>query len=190
MKQFNEEYAVCKQQVLNELSQTLDSVDVVALERLSKDILSSKKVFLVGVGRVLLSLQAFAKRLSHLGVDAHCVGDICEPAITEEDLLIVGSGSGMSVFPVAIAKVARKYNAKIVHIGSNPHGDVAEYTDYMVRIPVRTKLYLEDEINSQQPMTSLFEQSLYLVGDILAMMIIRKQNLDLRELWQFHANLE
>lgn len=190
MKPFGNEYAVCKQQVLNELSQTLDSVDLVALERLSNDIMSSKKVFVVGVGRVLLSLQAFAKRLSHLGVDAHVVGDICEPAITEEDLLIVGSGSGMSVFPVAIAKVARRYNAKIVHIGSNPHGDVAEYADYMVRIPVRTKLYLDDEIDSQQPMTSLFEQALYLVGDIIAMMLIRERNIDLKELWQYHANLE
>ena len=44
--------------------------------------------------------------------------------------------------------------------------------DFMVRIPVRTKNYLEDEIDSCQPMTSLFEQAVLLVGDILAKIII------------------
>ena len=39
-------------------------------------------------------------------------------------------------------------------------------------------------------MTSLFEQSLLLVGDILAKMIIEKENLDMKGLWQYHANLE
>ena len=60
----------------------------------------------------------------------------------------------------------------------------------MVRIPVRTKLYLNDEIDSQQPMTSLFEQSLLLFGDIVAKMIIDERKLDLKGLWQHHANLE
>jgi 6-phospho-3-hexuloisomerase len=67
---------------------------------------------------------------------------------------------------------------------------MAEYTDLMVRIPVRTKLGLEDEIRSGQPMTSLFEQSLLILGDIIACMIIEKKGLDLHNLWQFHANLE
>lgn len=60
----------------------------------------------------------------------------------------------------------------------------------MVRIPVRTKYYLEDEIGSAQPMTSLFEQSLLLLGDIVAKMIIECRHLDMEALWQYHANLE
>ena len=39
-------------------------------------------------------------------------------------------------------------------------------------------------------MTSLFEQSLLLMGDILAKMIIEQKQLDMKALWQFHANLE
>ena len=60
----------------------------------------------------------------------------------------------------------------------------------MVRVPVRTKYYLEDEIDSQQPMTSLFEQTLLLLGDIVAKMLIDRQGLDMKGLWQYHANLE
>ena len=81
-------------------------------------------------------------------------------------------------------------DCKIVHIGSNPNSEMKEIADYMVRIPVRTKLYLEDEIDSCQIMTSLFEQCLLLLGDILAKMIVESRNIDMKALWQYHANLE
>ena len=67
---------------------------------------------------------------------------------------------------------------------------MSAYADYMVRIPVRTKEYLDDEIDSCQPMTTLFEQSLLLLGDILAKMIIEEKQLDMKALWRYHANLE
>lgn len=187
---FEYRYTESCTQVLKELGETLNRIDVNALERLSKDLFEAKKVFFVGVGRVEMSLHSIAKRMAHLGIDAHCVGDVCEPAITDEDLLIVGSGSGMSLFPVVIARKAKTFNAKVVHIGSNPHGDMEDIADYMVRIPVRTKLYLEDEIDSCQPMTTLFEQALLLIGDILAKIIIEQKRIDLKGLWQYHANLE
>lgn len=177
--------------ILAEMQRALEQVNGGEVKRLVTDIIFADKVFVVGVGRVLMSLQAMAKRLAHLGIDAHVVGDITEPAITEKDLLIVGSGSGSSLFPVAIAKKAKDFHAKVVHIGSNPHGDVADVADYMVRIPVRTKLYLEDEINSQQPMTSLFEQTLYVLGDTIALMIMNEKKIDdISKLWEHHANLE
>lgn len=177
--------------VLEELSRTLNSIDPASLERLADEILAADQVFFVGVGRVLLSLQSVCKRLAHLGIKAHYVGEITEPAITKNDLLIVGSGSGASLFPLGIAKKARSAaDCRIVHIGSNLNSEMKEIADFMVRIPVRTKFYLDDEIDSCQPMTSLFEQSLLLVGDILAKMIIEHRKLDMKGLWQYHANLE
>lgn len=188
---FSEEYKQTLNDVMSELNQALGSIDPASLERLTDDILSADKVFFVAVGRVLLAMQCVCKRLTHLGISAHCVGDITEPAITDKDLLIVGSGSGNSLFPLEIARKARELvNCRIVHVGSNPHSQMKDIADYMVRIPVRTKLYLDDEIESRQPMTSLFEQSILLLGDILAKIIIEKENLDMKSLWQYHANLE
>ena len=162
-----------------------------AMERLAQAILEADQVFFVGVGRVLLSLQCVCKRLAHLGIRAHYVGEITEPAITEKDLLIVGSGSGASLFPLGIAKKARSaVGCRIVHIGSNPNSEMKDIADFMVRIPVRTKFYLEDEIDSCQIMTSLFEQSVLLLGDILAKIIVEQRQLDMKALWQYHANLE
>lgn len=185
------DYKEAREQIIFEINEALSKVDAKSIDRLIDDILSSDRVFLTGVGRVYLSLQAFAKRLSHLGVEAYCVGDTIERAMTKKSLLIVGSGSGCSIVPVAIAKKAKEFGGKVVHIGSNPNGDVAQYSDYMVRIPTRTRLYLEEEMDSKQPMTSLFEQSLLLLGDAVSMLIIeRSQERDLRSLWINHANLE
>ena len=188
---FAEHYSKTCSDITSELERTLHSIDPAQVEQLKDAILQADQVFFVGVGRVMLSLQSICKRLAHLGIKAHYVGEITEPAITEIDLLIVGSGSGASLFPLGIAKKARAAaNCKIVHIGSNPNSEMKDIADFMVRIPVRTKLYLEDEIDSCQPMTTIFDQSLLLLGDILAKMMIEEKGLDMKGLWQYHANLE
>ncbi len=183
-------YGEIRELVLKELEVSLSSIKEEEVERLIDIVLNSEKVFFVGVGRVLLSLQAMAKRWAHLGINTHFVGEITEPAITPRDVLIVGSGSGTTLFPAGIAKKAHDIGAKVVHIGSNPNSELKDIVEFMVRIPVRTKYYLEDEIDSKQPMTSLFEQSLLLLGDIVAKMIIERRHLDMKGLWQYHANLE
>lgn len=191
MSSFAKQYQDTCAGVLDELRRTLDSIDPASVEQLAQAILEADQVFFVGVGRVLLSLQCVCKRLAHLGIRAHYVGEITEPAITEKDLLIVGSGSGASLFPLGIAKKARSaVGCRIVHIGSNPNSEMKDIADFMVRIPVRTKFYLEDEIDSCQIMTSLFEQSVLLLGDILAKIIVEQRQLDMKALWQYHANLE
>ena len=176
--------------ILKEITMACDTVNEAQADLLVDAVLAAEKIFLIGVGRVKLSLEAFSKRLNHLGIKAFVVGDINEPAITEKDLLIVGSGSGETVIPLSIARIAKRYNAKVAHIGSNPESSLKELTDVFVRIPVKTKLNLPDELNSEQIMSSLFEQTLYIVCDSVAMTIAGRKSLVIKDLWQYHANLE
>ncbi|MDT2674919.1 6-phospho-3-hexuloisomerase [Enterococcus dongliensis] len=184
------EYKIVEKKIVKEIAATLDSIDVQEVEQLVVEIEKANRVFFVGVGRVLLSLEGIAKRLAHLGIQTVVVGQITEPAITENDLLIVGSGSGESSFPLAIAKKAKSFKAKVAHIGSNANSSMKEYSDFFIRIPVQTKLALPGEISSVQPMTSLFEQCLLLLGDSIALMMIEEKSIDMPSLWQYHANLE
>lgn len=186
MTEFKDNYKL----ILKEIDSALNSVEQKPVDQFTELLINAEKVFVVGVGRVMLSLQAFAKRLNHIGVKTWFVGEINEPAITENDLLIVGSGSGESVFPVAIAKIAKKHHAKIVHIGSTPKSSLAPVTDLMLRIPVKTNLALPGEINSKQVMSSLFEQSLYILADAVVLQIVKSQKIDIKALWKNHANLE
>jgi 6-phospho-3-hexuloisomerase len=176
--------------IIGECKEALSVIPVEQTAALIKAVLEAEQVFFVGVGRVLLSLKAIAKRWAHLGIRTHIVGEITEPAITSKDILIVGSGSGESLIPVAIAKKAAELGASIVYIGSNAESTVAQLAALTVRVPVRTKLEKPDEIMSSQPMTSLFEQTLLLYGDAVAMMLVEEQNITLKDLWKQHANLE
>jgi 6-phospho-3-hexuloisomerase len=176
--------------VLKEVCAALRAVDPMQIDALVDTIRGADKVFVTGVGRVRLSMMAWVKRLNHLGIRAYCVGDLNEPAISNQDLLLVGSGSGESVVPLAIARVASSLGAKIVHIGSNPSSSLAPIADFMLRIPVRTRLELEDELPSEQIMTSLFEQVLFILGDVVCLIIAKREELDLAGLWLHHANLE
>lgn len=183
-------YEAASEQVLVELHNSLASVNAKEINQLIDEVLQARRVFFAGAGRTLLSLQAIAKRWAHLGIDAHVVGEITEPAMTTKDILIAGSCGGTAMLPVGVAQKARAIGARVVHIGSNSSGPLRDIADFMVRIPVRTKLELEDEIDSRQPMTSLFEQSLLLLGDIVAMMMIDRRGLVMKQLWENHANLE
>lgn len=176
--------------VIDEITKSLTAINPTSVKKYLEAIEKAEKVFFVGVGRVLLSLKAICKRYAHLGIHTVVVGDITEPAITDKDVLVVGSGSGETTFPLEIAKKAKKIGATVIHVGSNPEGRISNYTNIFVRIPVESKSKYPDEIQSSQPMTSLFEQSLLLFGDITSMMIVEKKDISLPDLWQYHANLE
>ena len=176
--------------VLEECKKVLLAVKEEDTAYLMERVLAAKKVFFVGVGRVMLSLQAIAKRWAHIGIETHLVGEITEPAIRPGDLLIAASGSGESLFPKEIAKKAKAIGAEVIMIGSNRESTLAKTADYMVRVPTNTKMMCDDEIPSQQIMTSLFEQFLLLYGDIVAKIIVDRNQIDMKSLWQFHANLE
>ncbi len=183
-------YYSTKNVVIKELQEALSLVSDIDVLNFINAIESSEKVFFVGVGRVLLSLKAIAKRLAHLGVQTVIVGQITEPAITSKDLLIVGSGSGETLFPLGIAKKAKNFNAKVAHIGSSDSSSMEQYRDIFIRIPVGNKLSSGTGVSSEQPMNSLFEQSLLLLGDIISLMIVRKNSINIHDLWKCHANLE
>jgi 6-phospho-3-hexuloisomerase len=158
-------------QILREMRETLGSVDEGEADRLVESVMSCEKIFAVAVGRVMFSMQAFVKRLNHLGLPAWEVGATNEPPIGPADLLVVASGSGESVVPLAIARIAKLHGARVAHIGSNPESSMKTYADVFVRVPAPTRLSLPGEIPSRQIMTSLFEQCVLVLGDAVCLRI-------------------
>lgn len=186
----SERYDIAQHAVVAEVAAALATVDGDQVERLCDLVVNADQVFFIGVGRVLLALEAIAKRLAHLGVRTVVVGQITEPAITPADLLIVGSGSGETAVPLAIAEKAKQLGVTVAHIGSNPSSSMNSYSDHFVRIPTQSRRALPDEVPSVQPMTSLFEQCLLLLGDVIALMMVTQRDIRLPDLWRHHANLE
>jgi D-arabinose 5-phosphate isomerase GutQ len=48
----------------------------------------------------------------------------------------------------------------------------------------------DTKINSIQPMTTLTEQSMFVLFDVITMMIIEKMNINITETKKFHSNIE
>lgn len=90
MGYYSDNYNETVKSVLGELDKALGAVEPETVEKFVQAVLEAEQVYFVGVGRVLLSLQAICKRLAHLGIKTHYVGEITEPAITDKDLLIGG----------------------------------------------------------------------------------------------------
>ena len=113
--------------ILGELQQSLGGVDEEAVKELVDSICNAQQVFVVGVGRVLMMLQAFTKRLNHLGIQANYVGAVDEPAITDKDVLIVGSGSGESILllgDTVSLMIAEKKNITDIHALWRKHANL------------------------------------------------------------------
>ncbi|WP_392561837.1 6-phospho-3-hexuloisomerase [Orbus sturtevantii] len=181
-------YSQNEKTIIKELDMVLSSIENMQIEQLITALLTAEKVFIIGVGRVKISLSALAKRLNHLGIKTWLVGDINEPAINNNDLLLIGSGSGESVIPKQIAICAQKYHAKIAHLTSSPTSTIAKMANIVVDFHCNSKS--GDGIKTIQPMTTLFEQSLLIFGDLICLELAKRKQLTASQVASQHANLE
>lgn len=176
--------------VIGEVGNALSKVEEKEVKELINALLSCEKVFVVGMGRSMLMMEAFAKRLKHLRIDVHIVGEIIEPPLTKKDILVVGSGSGKTIFPIEIAKIAKKIGAKIALITAQKKSRIARIADIVIYIPAPTRLALSGEAKSFQPLGNLFEQSLLLFCDAVTILIQKRKGFSNRDLLKYHTNLE
>lgn len=172
-----------------ELKTVLRNIDETEVQAFTETLLQADKVFFIGVGRVMLALETMVKRLNHVGINACVVGAINEPPIGEKDVLVVGSGSGESLIPKHIASCAQKYQAKIVHLTSNPESSIAKMADVIVDFHCGSKAS-SGSYTSIQPMTTLFEQSLMVFGDVVCLEVMKAKGLSFEDASRRHANLE
>lgn len=189
------DFQTLQNQVCQEITSALSRVKDEEINELIDVLLSAEKVFVMGVGRVMLMMQSFAKRIKHMGIDSYVVGETVIPAISNKDVLLAGSGSGETITSVTVAQLAQKQGAKVALITAAKDSTLKKIADISVRIPSTTKRRLmmsktPDEPASAQPMTNLFEQALLIFGDCISMILQKKLNISEKEMWKAHANLE
>jgi 6-phospho-3-hexuloisomerase len=178
-------------QILDELYSTLSELDDEPIDQLVDAIVGAKRIFLAGTGRSGLMLKCFAMRLMHLDLEAHVVGETTTPGISDNDLLIVGSGSGETGSISLFARTAKEQKAKLGLITVFPDSTIARLADIKVfiRIPA-SKDNLNNGFASIQYGGTLFEQSLMLVLDGMILRLMDRLNVSPSLLKLKHANLE
>lgn len=131
-------------------------------------------------------------RLMQLGLKVHVIGETTTPSITENDLLIIGSGSGGTESLCVMAQKAKKIGAKIGLITIYPESVIGRLSDFRIVIPTTTSKVVSDERKSVQPGGSTFEQSLLILCEVLVISISNRLKIDdwNKEIMLRHANLE
>ncbi|KAI3899431.1 hypothetical protein MKW92_010129 [Papaver armeniacum] len=111
----------------------------VAVEEIKAAIDRNGRVIVHGVGREGLMLKALCMRLSHLGISAHCVGDMTTPPISSSDLLIASAGPGGFSTVDAICGVAKSNGARVLLFTAQPDsGSATQYATAIGFIPAQT----------------------------------------------------
>lgn len=177
--------------VIDEIKRCLDSIDADSAEESIRMIDAAERIFCAGAGRSGLGIRAFAMRLMHMGKTAYVMGETTTPAIKENNLLIIGSGSGRTASLVAAAEKAKKLGVKILLFTIDPNSPIGKMADLSVKFPAPSeKVQGAGTAVSIQPMGSLFEQSLFLLLDCMIVNLMAINNQTSSIMFTNHANLE
>jgi len=176
------DFAKSRKIALQELTESLNNISENEAEKFLDRLLKSRRVFVIGAGRSMLMLQAFAKRLRHLGKESYVVGETVTPAIGKGDLLVAASGSGKTGGVLNIVKRAEKYKADVVFITASPSPSLKKIADLVVTI--------SGVFPSRQLMASLFEQTLILFCDAVCLVLKDRLKVSETQMRKNHVNLE
>ena len=176
--------------ILDEIHSVLEKIDERAYEEFLSSILNAKNIFVTGQGRSGLVSRTFAMRLTHIGLNAYCVGDATTPNIDKGDLLVACSSSGSTHITRYIAGLAKKSQATIVAVTSHKDSPLAGQADIIIELPVQEVSTNYKHSGSIQFRNTLFEQAclVYLDGVILS--LVNKLNSSEKDMHKRHSNLE
>ena len=151
-------------------------------------LMKKRKFFLLASGRSAFILQCFATRLVHLGADVFMVTNLGSiPALSNNDILIVLSGSGTTSIVVSLLKnyvnTAKPFG--IISITSHPETIIGRVGDITIRLKGRSKrdqVDLHDDTAILTPEGTMFEIAAFVYLDaIIAELAIKmgKTNADM-----------
>ena len=129
-------------------------------------------------------------RLAQLGFRGYALNEPTTPAIGPGDLLILASGSGETQTIYDVAVLGKQAGAKLALITARPDSRIGQLADLIVRFSVPTKLGTEPGLRSIQPMTTVSDQSLLVLYDIVVLLLMEASRQTSDDLWHRHRNLE
>ncbi|MCM3719013.1 6-phospho-3-hexuloisomerase [Fictibacillus phosphorivorans] len=176
--------------ILEEIKGVLSKADPTVINQVSDQLLSEKRIFVIGEGRSGFMAKSFAMRLMHLGLHVYVVGETITPAIKTGDVLVAVSGSGTTKSVVHTAKKAKEIQCPVVAITTNVSSELAEHATLIAHVPAATKFRGENEAASIQPLGSLFDQCVHILCDAVCLNIAKKQSEDNGSAFLRHSNLE
>lgn len=178
---------------LDELGQVISHMDQDGFDGFVAALARAQSIVLHGVGREGLMMRALAMRLYHLGLDAHVLGDMTTPPVSDGDLLVVSAGPGFFSSVEALALTAKSAGATLACITAQPGGRVPALADHVLVLPAQT---MADDQPAKAaplsvlPMGSLYEGAQYIAFELVVLALGAKLDAAPEDLRGRHTNLE
>lgn len=176
--------------ILSEHLRVYQKVDMQQIRDFMELIKKANRVFLMGVGREGLATRGFAMRLMHLGKETHWVWDDTTPGLVPGDLFIFTSGSGEIGHIHYVAEQAKAAGATIAVVTGTRTGKTPALADTVLWVPAHVYKGTDTVVPSRQPMGNLFEQTLFVLFDIIVMMLMDEMKVSEAEMKPRHRNVE
>lgn len=186
-------------QIISNVDKASEYVSEEVVEDFMDVILSSKNIFVMGVGRSGLVAKAFAMRLMHLGFSTYVVGETITPSINEDDSLIAISGSGETHMIISATTTAVERGAKILALTSYKESHLGKLANVIMPVQGRTKddlnkdyvkRQMDGEHSSLAPLGTLFEITSLIFLDGLIAQLMEKLGKTEKDLKEKHTVLE
>ncbi|TFG06931.1 MAG: SIS domain-containing protein [Promethearchaeota archaeon] len=175
---------------IKENEETVDTDNILNLINAIIQVKNDKAmVFVYGAGRSGFIGRCFAQRLMHLGIKSCFISDAVTHQYSEDDLLIIISGSGETTSSVAIAKKANEIGGKIALLTGNLTSSIGKLAHFVIKIEGKSK----DKAISQEtlaPYTSLFDISALSVLDSIGGAIMKLLGVTESDIEKRHASIE
>ncbi|MDY6837616.1 MAG: 6-phospho-3-hexuloisomerase [Thermodesulfobacteriota bacterium] len=176
--------------VTKETEATLVGVSEESVGRFVQGLDRAERIFCAAHGRSGYVLRCFCMRLMHLGYGAFFVGETITPGITKEDVLVVCSGSGETIWTYQWVRLASGNGASTYGVVGVENSPIGRAVDYRLFLPGGSKRDYPKNFKSIQPPGSLFEQAAFVLLETIVLGLYQRQGSDPRPLLDQHANLE
>ncbi|WP_268912369.1 6-phospho-3-hexuloisomerase [Lentilactobacillus sp. SPB1-3] len=175
-------------EVLSEINEVMKLVDESQIDDVEKLVQKDKRIFVLGSGRSGLMAKGFAMRLMHIGYTVFVIGETITPSVQAGDVLISVSGSGKTSSIVELSEKAKKNGVEVIGVTSSNNSPLAQIADQVLIVPGATKT--GDGVKSIQLLSTLFDQSVHITLDILALKLSRRDNVSNESAANTHSNME
>ena len=175
-------------EVVSEINEVMKLVDEKQIDNAEKLIQKDKRIFVLGSGRSGLMAKGFAMRLMHIGYTVFVIGETITPSVQAGDVLISVSGSGKTSSIIELTEKAKQNGVEVIGVTSSNESPLAKLGDETLIVPGATKT--GDGVKSIQLLSTLFDQSVHVTLDILALKLSRRDNVSNDSAAHTHSNME
>lgn len=172
--------------ILIEIEEVCDHITSNEVNAVLQQINKEHVIFVDGDGRSGLVIKCFAMRLVHLGYRTYVIGETITPAMKPRDIYIGVSGSGTTETVCFQAEKAKSIGCTCIAISAKKESRLAKICDLVLQIPGTIKKDQNEERQSIQLLSSLFDQSLHIIVDMIALSLSYRDKISNEEATNLH----